>query len=102
DGRTRPGVSLISRCDQYPFRAGPTDWSGSLSVAYTASRSRRSSSRRKRIVAKSSAARGRFIFPPIPLGRILVALWWHTDPGAIGSYGGQFPKESLGPGRHPP
>ena len=66
--RTCRGPALISRCDQCPTlaeRIGRSDWI-SLSGACAPSRSRRSSSMRARMAAKSSAARGRFTaFPPI-------------------------------------
>jgi hypothetical protein len=65
DWRTRPNPAPISGGGQRRLRAR---WDGgshckSLSVACGHSRSRRNSSMRARMVAKSSAARGRVTFP---------------------------------------
>ena len=53
---------------QYVLRRGRVGGSDCISVwpAFPCSRSRRSSSMRARIVAKSSAARGLFMSPPVP------------------------------------
>ena len=68
--------AVISRCDPYSYLAERCGRSRgkSLAGACVASRSRRSSSMRARMAAKSSAARGRFMFPPVHSVAFLVAL----------------------------
>jgi hypothetical protein len=75
DCRTRPGAASISAGGQRRLRARCDSGSRckSLSVACGHSRSRRNSSMRARMVAKSSAARGRVTFPLHRLVSSLVA-----------------------------
>jgi len=86
DCRTRPGPAPISRWDDCAYRAecvGGPPVGNSPSVAFMASRSRRSSSRRARMVAKSSAARGLVTFPPIRSVAFLLALYGPSWRGRI-------------------
>ena len=86
DCRTRPGPAPISRWDDCAYRAecvGGPPVGNSPSVAFMASRSRRSSSRRARMVAKSSAARGLVTFPPIRSVAFLLELYGPSCRGRI-------------------
>ena len=68
DGGTLPGPAVVSNGGQrmLPPRGRSGSGCASFLLGLACSRSRRSSSRRARIVAKSSAARGPFTaFPPI-------------------------------------
>ena len=77
DWRTRPGPPLVSPGYQrsiWPRRISGSNCKSRLE-ACTPSRSRRSSSMRARIAAKSSAARGRFTSPPPwPHGSLIAPL----------------------------
>jgi len=100
--RTCPGARLISRCDQYPIlaeRIGGSDCKP-LSGACARSRSRRSSSMRARILAKSSAARGRFTaFPPfrsVSFDDRSIACELAARPSVVGLIIGGKPRHGLG------
>jgi hypothetical protein len=66
DRRSRFGPALGSTSGQYMLRRGRMGGSARVSVlaSFASSRSRRNSSMRARMAAKSSAARGRFTFSP--------------------------------------
>ena len=78
DWRTDPGPAVVSPGDQRSIRPRRTSASKCelRSEARTPSRSRRSSSMRARIAAKSSAARGRFTSPP---PSVRLRFGGHTD-----------------------
>ena len=76
--------SLSGRCFPSPVRSGPRPLaalpSGSRGALNAWARSRRSSSIRARIVAKSSAARGLVTFPPLTdRRRALRGFLWEAD-----------------------
>ena len=75
-GRSRPGPALLANGGQrmFPLRGIGGSRGASPSLGLAPARSRRSSSRRARMVAKSSAARGRFTASPPSL----VEFWWRS------------------------